>query len=130
MGFAITGLYGACIAVLAVVLAARVVILRRQLRVGVGDGGNRILSLAIRAHANLVEHAPLALLLLLLLEAAGESPWMLHAIGMLLLGGRLLHAWGLSRHAGVSFGRFYGTALTWAALLVAAGALLLNFLAA
>lgn len=129
MGLAITGFYGACIAVLAVVLAARVVILRRQLRVGVGDGDNRSLSLAIRAHGNLLEHAPLALLLLLLLEAAGERSWLLHAVGILLLVGRLLHAWGLSRYAGVSFGRFYGTALTWASLLIAAGALLVNYLA-
>ncbi len=128
MGIPVTALYAALLGLLAIGLAARVVILRRRLRVGVGDGGHETMALAIRAHANLVEYAPLALLLLLVLEFSGARDALLHALGVALLAGRLLHAWGLSHKTGISFGRFYGTALTWAMIVVAAGGLLLKSL--
>lgn len=123
---AITALYAAPIGLLTVGLALRVVILRRRYQVGVGTGQQPELARAVRTHGNLLEYAPLALLLLLLLELAGARDLLLHLIGGSLLLGRLLHAWGLSNKSGVSFGRFYGTALTWASILAAATALLIR----
>ncbi len=121
----ITGLYAALIGLLLGALAARVVRLRRQHRVGIGDGGQPALARAIRAHGNLVESAPLTLLLLLIAELsqALTATW-LHAAGALIVIGRALHALGLSRSAGTSFGRSVGTALTWLALLGLALALI------
>ncbi len=120
----LTGVYAALIALLAIGLAGRVVVLRRRLRIGLGSGGEAALERAIRAHGNLVEYAPLALLLMFIIESAGGSRPLLHGLGLALLAGRLLHAWGLSGHAGVSFGRFYGTALTWLMIAVSALSLL------
>lgn len=122
----ITAFYAAPIGLLAIGLALRVVLLRRRYQVGVGSGGEPELMRAVRAHGNLLEYTPLALLLLLLLESGGARDVLLHGIGSALLIGRLLHAWGLSRESGISFGRFYGTALTWAAMLVTALALLVR----
>ena len=75
----------------------------------------------MRAHGNLIENAPLALLLLGLLEIAGLDARWLWAFGGALLVGRLLHAYGLSRRSGTSPGRFLGMALTWGVLLGEAG---------
>ena len=116
----VTAIYAAIIAVLAVVLAARIVPLRRSRRVGLGDGGDRELTRAIRMHANLVEHAPLALILMAACELNGAPAWLLHGLGAPLVAGRLLHVLGLSRSTGISFGRTAGTALTWSVLLAGA----------
>lgn len=118
MHLPVTGIYAALIALLAIGLAVRVVRLRRSLRVGLGTGNQAALECAVRAHGNLVEYAPLALLLLLIIETGGGGRLLVHGLGIVLLTGRLLHAWGLSGKAGVSFGRFYGTALTWLMIIV------------
>jgi uncharacterized membrane protein YecN with MAPEG domain len=74
----------------------------------------------MRAHANAVEYVPIVLILLLTLASLKSSIWLIHAIGAMLVFGRILHAIGLHQSAGVSVGRGLGMVLTWAALLVAA----------
>lgn len=114
----LTPLYGAFLTLLVIVLALRVVRFRRNEQVGFGhESGSRAMQCAIRAHANAIENIPLALILLLLLELNGLQTWMLHVFGGLIVFARMLHAWGLSNSTGVSFGRFYGTALTWITML-------------
>mgnify|MGYP002713246440 CR=1 FL=1 len=113
----ITGLYAALLALLALWLAARVVWRRNKARVGIGNGGDQDLAMRRRAHGNLLEYAPLALILLLLLELDHMTVWVLHLLGIVLVVARLLHAWGLSHSAGTSFGRFAGTLLTWLVML-------------
>lgn len=116
----ITLLYAGLAALLLLALSWNVVRLRRSLRIGIGDGGNAELARAIRVHANLLEYTPLALILLALLEADGLAAVWLHLAGTTLLVCRLLHAFGLGRSAGVSFGRFIGTLGTWIVLLLLA----------
>lgn len=116
----ITAVYAALCALLILVLAGRVVLLRRATRTGLGDGGHDALARAIRAHGNAIEYIPVFLVMLLVLELNGSSGVVLHALGGTLLVARVLHGWGLSRSAGISFGRWYGTALTWLALIGAA----------
>lgn len=130
MSISITALFAALIGLLTIALGGRVVVLRRRFGVGVGDGGHKALTLAVRAHANLLEQAPLALLLLLLLELSGARSVLLFVLGGMLLLGRLLHAWGLSQKMGYSAGRFYGTALTWAMMIATIAALLLKMVIA
>lgn len=108
----ITLLYAALCTLLVLVLAGRVMAYRLTHRVGLGDGGHGDLQRRIRAHANAVEYLPLALLLLGGMELNGYSDTLIHAFGATLLVSRVLHAWGLSRHAGTSAGRFAGTVLT------------------
>lgn len=93
---------------------------RRRQSIGLGDGGDPVLLRKIRVHANFVEHVPLALLVLALLELGGLPQSLLWLLGVALLLGRLLHAAGLSRRSGYSFGRFWGTAITWGVLLAMA----------
>jgi uncharacterized protein len=122
MAFSITLFYAGLLALLLLVLSARVVALRRRHKVGIGSGDQPQLELAVRCHANFCEYVPLALVLLLTLEFSGAvATWLLHLLGMALVLGRLLHGFfGLNRSAGTSQGRFIGTLLTWLMLLIAA----------
>lgn len=67
---------------------------------------------------NAIEYVPAGMAGLTLLALVGAVPSMIHATGGALLLGRLLHAFGLSRSAGVSPGRFAGTFLTWLSLVL------------
>jgi uncharacterized membrane protein YecN with MAPEG domain len=116
----ITSLYASLCAVLIIGLAFNVVAQRRGNKVGLGDKGKEPLTLAIRTHANAIEYVPIGLLLILILELNGARSAMLHGLGSALLIGRVLHAWGLSHSAGTSFGRYYGTLITWLVILGAA----------
>lgn len=120
MPLPVTAATAAAIALITLVLSYRIVRLRRGKRIGLGDGGDAALNRAIRGHGNLVEHAPLALILIGICELQGTAPWLLLGLGLALVAGRILHPWGLSRSAGISFGRTAGTALTWLVLLVGA----------
>ena len=122
-----TGIYVALLALLIVVLAFRVVQARRSRQVGIGDGGDKDLLRRIRAHANAVENIPIALLAILLLDLDNADGAWIHGLGITLVVGRLLHAWGLSRYAGTSFGRLVGTALTWLVIIVASVLLLYRY---
>ena len=102
-------------------LALRVVLHRRKHRIGIGHGGDKDLARKVRAHGNFIENVPLALLMLGLLELSGLGASWLWGLGGVLLLARLLHAYGLSRHSGVSTGRFWGVILTWVVLLAMSG---------
>ena len=62
----------------------------------------------LRVQANFAENVPLALLLLLALELQHAAPVALHLLGVSLFACRLLHAWGLGRHAGANYPRLIG----------------------
>ncbi|MBZ0223643.1 MAG: MAPEG family protein [Dokdonella sp.] len=126
----ITGIYVALSTILVIGLALAVSLRRRTVKVGLGSGGDSTLLQRIRAHANALENLPLALLLLLCLELGQAHALLLHGFGSALILGRLLHASGLWHSAGISFGRFYGTLLTWGAMLGMAGLLLWRQIAA
>jgi hypothetical protein len=68
--------------------------------------------------------------MLLVAENNGAGVVFVHACGAGLVIARVLHAVGLSGSAGTSFGRFWGTLVTWILLLVLAGQLLWGYWAA
>jgi len=124
--FFITPLYAALCGLLLIVLSVRVIGLRRKYGVGLGTGEQPELQRAIRVQANFTEYAPLALILLLLLEVSHRAPdWALHLLGLLLVVGRIAHAIGVSRSGGGSAGRAVGVACTFIMLAVSAVWLLL-----
>lgn len=125
----VTALYAGLLAILLIALASRVPLLRGKHRVGIGAGGHDDLALAMRVHGNASEYVPVALVLLLLAELNGLPAWSLHAAGSGLFLARIVHAAGLGRSAGMSPGRFIGTALTWTIVLALAGALVFDSLA-
>jgi uncharacterized membrane protein YecN with MAPEG domain len=116
----ITALYAGLLGLLILVLAFRVVAVRRATAIGLGDGGDALLLTRIRIHGNAAEYVPLALLLMLMLEINGTSAAWLHGLGIALVVGRLAHAQGLSQAAGVTAGRFVGNVLTWSVIMIAA----------
>ncbi len=113
----ITGIYAALGALLLVFLAARVMRRRTQARIGIGDGGDHELLKRIRVHANAVEYLPISLILLLLVELGQTRPLLVHAFGILVLAGRVLHAFGLSKTSKASFGRVGGMLLGLVAIV-------------
>jgi uncharacterized membrane protein YecN with MAPEG domain len=106
---------GAC-ALLSVWLGFRVSLLRRKHHVSIGEGGIEAVGIRMRAHANFSEYAPLFLILLGLVEAAGgSSPW-LWVVAILFVLGRLAHMFGMERPAPHPL-RVGGMAATWLGLL-------------
>ncbi|MCA0401670.1 MAG: MAPEG family protein [Proteobacteria bacterium] len=124
---AISSSYIALFILLGVALSIRVVMLRRQLKIGLGDGGDKNLGRAIRVHGNFSEYAPLLLAILVLLPFLGAKEWLVHLIGLSGLVGRVLHAVGVTGSAGASPGRITGMMLNYFSL--ATGALSLLVLA-
>jgi uncharacterized protein len=118
-GIATVAFYAGLNGLIALVLSVLVVRQRQLTRTEIGTGGNPVLERAIRAHGNFVEYVPLILLLLLLLALSGAGILRLHVLGATLTVARVLHAWGLSRSAGASFGRLAGVTLTWLVLAAA-----------
>jgi uncharacterized membrane protein YecN with MAPEG domain len=116
----VTPLYAALLGLWLLVLSVRVIDARRVARVSLGSGGNTKLERAIRGQANFVEYVPVALIMLLVLELARFSIYLLHLLGVTLLIARLLHGYAFAFSAHFRFGRVAGAALTFIVLAVEA----------
>jgi uncharacterized membrane protein YecN with MAPEG domain len=126
--FVITAPYAAMLALLFLGLSARVILYRRARGLSLGDEGDRALLQRMRAQANCAEYAPFGVLLLALVEAQGAPAIAVHLLGLTLLMGRCLHAWGFGRDPQVMPARVAGTALTLGMIGMAAAGLLLHAL--
>jgi uncharacterized protein len=122
----ITSIAAGLLGILVIVLALRIVKLRRSLKVGIGCAESLPLELAIRVHGNAIENIPLGLILLGLLELQGVTSWLVIVCASALVIGRLLHVIGLSKSQGKTFGRFFGTITTWLMILVSASYLFIS----
>ncbi|WP_171227888.1 MULTISPECIES: MAPEG family protein [unclassified Ruegeria] len=117
---AITPIYAALIAILYVALSVKVILQRRSDKISVGDGGSKLMIKAIRTHSNCAEYAPIALLLIAMVELQGAGGLLVHILGLMLLAGRLLHAYGFGRTPQIVILRQAGMSLTFLAIMVAA----------
>ena len=115
----ITLFFASCCALLQVALTALVILRRAQTGVDFLDGGDQRLLRRMRAHGNLAETAPLALLLMALLEYGGVGALWLWSLGASLLLGRCLHAYSLLTD-NAAWSRRGGMVLTLAVLSLAA----------
>lgn len=88
------------VTILLLVLTARVIRLRFSAQVLIGDGDHPLLAAAVRGHGNLIEYAPLALILIGLLELAGAARGPLIALAATFVVARVLHAIAFTRPAG------------------------------
>ncbi len=122
---AITAFYASLLAALFLYLSVRVIGHRRDVRVEIGDGADRELLRRMRVHGNFAEYVPFTLLLMALTESLAAPRAIIHLIGLLLLAGRLIHAYGLSQTPHVLKLRVTGMTLTFAALGLAAATCLL-----
>ena len=119
----VTGLYLAVLALIYVVLGLQVSRLRRGNRVLFGDGDNRELRSAIRAHANFAEYVPIIVLMVALLEMSGMSALRVHLLMGALLIARLIHPLGMyvgPRSLQFQICRVGGISLTLLVLVAAA----------
>ena len=117
----ITALYAGLLVLVYLVLSTRTIIYRRDHKVEIGDGGDRELLRRMRVHSNFAEYVPIALVTMGLAESLGLPALGLHLIGIVLLAGRIVHAWGLSQTPHVLAMRAGGIVATLIAL--ASGAL-------
>jgi uncharacterized membrane protein YecN with MAPEG domain len=90
----ITALFAGILSLLYIWLSIQVIRTRRIEKVSLGDGGNKKVRRAMRAQANFAEYTPLALLLMGLAELQGATAWWVLVIGLVLLAGRSIHAYG------------------------------------
>lgn len=112
MPITITPIYVALLALLLLLLSARIILYRREKKLSLGDEGDRQLLKRMRAQANCAEYAPMGLLLLLVAELQGAPAVALHVLGLTLLAGRVLHGIGLSSNPQNMTLRQIGMALT------------------
>ena len=117
------GFWSGLLILLMVGLAFRVIANRRRHRVLFGDGGVQQMTVASRAFGNAAEYLPVGVGALILLAMLGYQTWVVHAVGAVLLAGRLIHGVGLSHGQGPGPSRMIGMTLTVVAL-IAAGVLL------
>jgi uncharacterized membrane protein YecN with MAPEG domain len=123
----IVSLYAALLALFFVALSVRTLRLRQRLRIAIGDAGNETMLRAMRAHSNFAEYVPLSLLLIYLVEQSGAPHALVHALGLCVLAGRILHAFGVSR-IDENFGfRVVGMTLTLMPIIVASIRLLVFY---
>jgi len=119
-----TSVYAVLLTLLFLTLSARAMSGRRRSRVSLGDGSSEELRRRLRAHANFAEYTPLALILMGLLELQGAGAIVLNVIGLLLVAGRLAHAYGISRIPEHLSARVLGVGLTLLSMILSCLALL------
>jgi len=113
MSVPVTALYAAVLAILVTAFAINVTATRMKLRISLGDGGNSLMSRAMRIHGNAIEYIPVALLLMIAYELNGGSRVVLHIAGIALVASRSLHAFALWRSDEPTLSRGAGQMLTW-----------------
>ena len=105
-----TALTACALALLLVFLSVTTIRMRMKHSAAFGDAGEQALTSAIRAHGNASEYIPAGLAgltLLALSDSAVLPAWFIHAAGLSLTGGRILHPIGM--HTGQMPLRAFGT---------------------
>jgi uncharacterized membrane protein YecN with MAPEG domain len=128
MTMQITPFYAAILGLLFIRLSVRTLLLRRQLKIAIGDGGNPQMLRAMRVHANFAEYVPLSLLLIAMFEMRGGQFWLVHALCLCLLIGRMSHFYGVSQLSEKLAFRVFGMTMTFTALGGAALGILVPYI--
>lgn len=124
MTITVTPIYAALTALIFLVLSWRVILYRRANKLSLGDSGDKNLLKRMRAQANCGEYAPIALLLILMVELAGAPATAVHVLGLMLVAGRAAHAYGFGSTPQIFALRQLGMVLTLAAIALSAIGLL------
>ena len=88
-------IYASISAFLIVWLSLNVIKVRTAKKIILGNGEDEELTIAIAAQINAVEYLPIALLLLFSLEYNNAHLLIVHALGISLIIGRIIHAKGM-----------------------------------
>ncbi len=115
----VSAVFAAVLGLLLLVLSFLVSRYRLKFRQGLGVSDDIDFQAAVRAHANLVEYAPVGLIMLAIAELNGVPGTLVYWTGMAFVAGRLLHAFGMiNGRGGPHMARMVGILLTWLAILV------------
>jgi len=123
----VTAVFAAALGLLLVVLSLLVSRYRLRLKQNLGVSEDIDFQATVRAQANLVEYAPIGLIMLAIAELNGVSGTLIYWTGLGFVVGRLLHAFGMiNGGGGPHMARMAGILLTWLAILVLALLLIWN----
>lgn len=100
MSFHITSLFAGLMALMIVPLSFQISLRRAKLKTSFGDADDEMLRRRVRAHGNFVEYAPLALIVLGLVEWNAAPPTLVWVLGVAFLAARVMHAFGMLYSAG------------------------------
>ena len=126
----ITAGYLGVLGLLYAFLGLRVARFRRGNKIVFGDGDDRYLRSAIRAHANFAEYVPIIVIMNALLEIGGAASVQMHVLLGTLTVSRILHPFGMhAKPMTPQFivGRIAGIILTLLVLVASALLLLRRF---
>jgi len=112
-----TAVTASILSFLYVKLSLNVIRYRQKYDVSIGDGDHEDLFRAIRAHANLTEYAPIALILLACLEINRAPLWIVSILAAMFIIGRLLHPVGMKSSKSPWQARVWGIQLTLLSLI-------------
>jgi uncharacterized protein len=116
----ITAFYASLLTVLYLYFSVRVIGWRRLKRVEIRHAEDTQPLRRMRVHANFAEYAPFALLLMALAESLAPPHILIHLVGLTLVAGPVMHAYGLSQTPQILKYRVWGMQLTLAAMGIAA----------
>lgn len=123
----ITPGYIALLGLIFIPYTLRVGLYRAKSEIFLGDGGDAELLRRIRGQGNFIETVPIALILLIAMELTGAGNNWLHALGALLVFGRLSHYIAVTE-LGPKLLRPVGMVSTLSVYLVSCGWLFYNML--
>ena len=123
----VTPFYAALFGIMLFVLSIQTIRMRRKLQIAIGAGEDAAMERAMRVHANFCEYVPIALLLIFMMETVIGTNYWTHVMGIGLLVGRLLHAYGVSRPREDLRFRVTGMALTFTVILSSASRILISY---
>ena len=116
----LSALFSSLIAIIFLVLTTRIIKIRKNTKISIGDANNPLLQRAIRAQSNFCETCPIALILMFIAESNGAASWLICFCAITLILGRISHAYGIS-FVNENFGfRIGGMILTFASILTLA----------
>ncbi len=124
----VVALYSSLLTFLFLLLSFRTIGKRRKLKISIGHSENPEMLRAIRAHSNCIEYVPLALFCMALQEYNGANVYYIHFLGILLVLGRSLHAFGVSQVEENFKFRVTGMMLTFTNLIMSSCMLLFTYL--
>lgn len=117
---AITTLVAGIFAILMVILSLQVSLRRKSTNTVFGDADDDTLRRRIRAHGNFIEYAPLAVIVLGLVEYHGATHWVVSALAFGFIFSRVVHALGML-YTSTPFVRGIAMLVNHACFLVAGG---------
>ena len=112
--------YAGVLVIMAVALALNTAFRRMETKTALGDDDSVLLKRS-RAFGNLVEHAPLMIILLMLMEYRGNE-FFVHIFGIGFILSRIAHAYGLIAEEGLgpdNLPRMIGALGSWSIMILA-----------